>query len=85
MLAASSRPAFAPITADDHAGYLWIITILGAIYTIIVALVRVYVKYRVVGIDDYLLGIATVSIWSTFTLDLINWSYRLLTLTDPMY
>lgn len=62
MIAATIRPAFSPITPEDHAGYLWIITILGIIYTTFIAAVRVYVKLRLVGLDDFLLGIATVSV-----------------------
>lgn len=54
------RPAFSAITANDYAGYLWIISILGDIYVVFAALVRVLVKWRVAGVDDYLLGLATV-------------------------
>lgn len=56
-----TRPGFSPITPDDHAGYLWIVTILGAVYTGLVATARFYVKSHVLGPDDYLLGLATVS------------------------
>lgn len=54
------RPALSPISLDDHSGYLWIATILGVIYTFVVALARFYVKFRILGTDDYILGLATV-------------------------
>lgn len=54
------RPAFSTISSNDLSGYLWITTVLGIIYSILVAIVRVYIKSRFLGVDDYLLGIATV-------------------------
>lgn len=60
MIIRSVRPALAPILPDDHTGYLWIATILGVIYTFIVAAARLYVKFRVLGADDYILAFATV-------------------------
>lgn len=51
-----------PLTSDDHAGKLWIVTILSLIYTLHVAVARVYIKYRMLGVDDALYGVAVVSI-----------------------
>ncbi|ORY59964.1 uncharacterized protein BCR38DRAFT_443484 [Pseudomassariella vexata] len=51
---------FSPIHADDHAGYLWIITILATIYSFLAAILRVHIKWGKHGIDDYLLLSATV-------------------------
>lgn len=55
------RPAMSVISPENHAGYLWIVTILGLIYTILVAFARVYVKIRMFGVDDLILGLATVN------------------------
>ncbi|RGP73717.1 hypothetical protein FLONG3_6265 [Fusarium longipes] len=49
-----------PITPDDHAGKIWILTILSLIYTLHVAVARVYIKYRMFGIDDALYGVAVL-------------------------
>lgn len=62
----SIRPALSPYIANDQTGYLWITTILGVIYTFLVAVARLYVKFRALGIDDYLLGFATVSFLFAF-------------------
>lgn len=60
MVIRSIRPALSPIILDDYTGYLWIATILGVIYTFIVAVARLYVKFRVLGGDDFILVFATV-------------------------
>ncbi|OBS26162.1 hypothetical protein FPOA_00105 [Fusarium poae] len=49
-----------PITPDDHAGKLWIMTILSLIYAFHVAVARFYIKYRMLGVDDALYGVAVV-------------------------
>ncbi|RGP62946.1 hypothetical protein FSPOR_8930 [Fusarium sporotrichioides] len=49
-----------PITADDQAGRLWILTILSLIYALHVAVARVYIKYRMFGVDDVLFGVAFI-------------------------
>ncbi|PTD06127.1 hypothetical protein FCULG_00012414 [Fusarium culmorum] len=49
-----------PLTPDDHAGKLWIVTILSLIYTLHVAVARVYIKYRMLGVDDALYGVAVL-------------------------
>ncbi|KAK8059153.1 hypothetical protein PG996_009083 [Apiospora saccharicola] len=54
----SSR--FSPITETDHAGYIWVITIIGTAYTALSLLLRAWIKYRVYGWDDLLIAIGTV-------------------------
>jgi hypothetical protein len=54
-------PGFAEISPQDHAGYLWIVTIMGFVYVFMVVLVRVRVKWGLFGVDDFLIGVATVS------------------------
>lgn len=51
---------FSPVTFNDHAGNVWIITILSLVYSGTVAAVRVYTKLRMYGIDDALIAVATV-------------------------
>ncbi|KAK8127244.1 hypothetical protein PG984_008352 [Apiospora sp. TS-2023a] len=54
----SSR--FSPITETDHAGYIWVVTIIGTAYTALSLLLRAWIKYRVYGWDDLLIAIGTV-------------------------
>jgi len=54
--------SFSPIEYNDHAGYLWIVTILGLIYSSFSALARAGIKRGIYGVDDYLIGLATVSL-----------------------
>jgi hypothetical protein len=54
--------SFSPIEYNDHAGYLWIVTILGMIYSSFSALARAGIKRGIYGVDDYLIGLATVSL-----------------------
>lgn len=54
--------AFSPIENNDHAGYLWIVTILGMIYSSFSGLARARIKKGIYGADDYLIGVATVSL-----------------------
>ena len=61
----SSSDRFSPITQDDHAGYLWITTLLTTIYAILSILVRWYIKRRCFGIDDWACVAATVSAYTT--------------------
>lgn len=56
---------FSPVSADDHAGQLWIVTILAAIYTLTIAFIRIKVKWGMFGADDYLNAVAVVSILFT--------------------
>ncbi|KAH9903776.1 hypothetical protein F4778DRAFT_781158 [Xylariomycetidae sp. FL2044] len=51
---------FSPTSDNDYAGYLWIITVLGLIYTTLTGIARLRIKWRVHGADDYLLIAATI-------------------------
>lgn len=51
---------FSPVTFNDHAGELWIVTILSLIYTACVAAARTYIKYNMFGFDDALIAMAMV-------------------------
>ncbi|KAH7136316.1 hypothetical protein EDB81DRAFT_693349 [Dactylonectria macrodidyma] len=51
---------FSPVTFNDHAGQLWIVTILSLIYSALVATARAYIKYQMFGFDDILIACATV-------------------------
>ncbi|OAA61560.1 hypothetical protein ISF_05639 [Cordyceps fumosorosea ARSEF 2679] len=53
-------PRFSPVTSSDHAGQLWIVTILALVYSSLVSTARAYVKYKMFGIDDILIASATV-------------------------
>jgi hypothetical protein len=57
----SGSPRFSPVTPDDHAGQLWIVTILSLTYSTLVVTARGYIKYKMFGFDDILIGLATVS------------------------
>jgi hypothetical protein len=54
------EPPFSAIHPDDDAGSVYVITILVTIYVILSTLVRGFIKWGIYGVDDYLLGIATV-------------------------
>ena len=60
-----SKHRFSPITQDDHAGYLWIATLLAAVYAVLSILVRGYIKRKCFGADDWICAAATVSGLST--------------------
>lgn len=51
---------FSPVTPNDRAGILWIVTILALIYTSMVAAARVYIKHRMYGLDDILISFSIV-------------------------
>ncbi|KAF7558248.1 hypothetical protein G7Z17_g151 [Cylindrodendrum hubeiense] len=51
-------PRFSPIVFNDHAGQLWIVTILSLIYSALVTTTRAYIKYKMFGFDDILIGLA---------------------------
>ncbi|KAJ6779969.1 hypothetical protein PWT90_03347 [Aphanocladium album] len=53
-------PRFSPVTSSDHAGQLWIVTILALLYSSLVSTARGYVKYKMFGIDDTLIAGATL-------------------------
>ncbi|PCD25477.1 hypothetical protein AU210_014580 [Fusarium oxysporum f. sp. radicis-cucumerinum] len=51
---------FSPVTFNDHAGQLWIVTILSLIYSTLVALARLYIKYHKFGFDDVFFALAII-------------------------
>ncbi|KAF2121707.1 hypothetical protein BDV96DRAFT_218452 [Lophiotrema nucula] len=44
---------FAPFTPDNHSAPLWIASLLGLIYVIGVLLIRLFIKVKVLGLDDW--------------------------------
>lgn len=56
----SGSAPFSPVTFNDHAGRLWIVTILALIYSTLAVMTRAYIKYKMLGLDDLFLGLATV-------------------------
>jgi urea transporter len=53
-------PRFSPVAFNDHAGQLWIVTILSLIYSSLVATARAYIKHQMFGFDDILIALAMV-------------------------
>ncbi|KAJ1332068.1 cadherin EGF LAG seven-pass G-type receptor 1 [Microdochium nivale] len=51
---------FSPVSSDDHAGYIWIVSIVALVYSLTATIVRVFIKARLFGTDDYLLVASTV-------------------------
>lgn len=46
---------FSPIHDNDHAGYIWIVTIMALTYSFAATITRVLIKMSMFGTDDYLL------------------------------
>ena len=57
---ASLGPRFSEYTATDHQAPLWIATILTVAYAGIFLIVRIAVKFQMLGLDDIALGVAYV-------------------------
>ncbi|KAH6625721.1 hypothetical protein C7974DRAFT_206270 [Boeremia exigua] len=51
---------FAPNTADNSSGQLWIASILCLIYCTLVLIVRLHIKWRLYGMDDAAISLATI-------------------------
>jgi hypothetical protein len=51
---------FALVTENEHAGYLWITSILSLIYASLILVVRLHIKWNLYGADDALATAATV-------------------------
>jgi hypothetical protein len=60
MAAVQDGNRFSPITPNDHAGSIWIASILCFVYTLITILTRAYLKQKMYGVDDFLILGATV-------------------------
>lgn len=52
--------AFSPLQANDHAGTLWVVTIVGLVYAFVSGIMRMHIKQKAYGWDDYILALATV-------------------------
>ncbi|KIY02762.1 uncharacterized protein Z520_01227 [Fonsecaea multimorphosa CBS 102226] len=50
---------FSPITPDDHAGSVWIATLLCLIYSVVTLALRGHLRWKMYGLDDYLALTAT--------------------------
>lgn len=50
---------FSRITRDDHAGSLWIATLLCLVYSVMTLALRAYLRWNMYGVDDYLALVAT--------------------------
>jgi Gpi18-like mannosyltransferase len=51
---------FSPITDNDKAGILWIASLLSGIYAVLSLIVRLYIKRKCFGHDDWICLVATV-------------------------
>ncbi|KIW69402.1 hypothetical protein PV04_05281 [Phialophora macrospora] len=51
---------FAQITPDDHAGSVWIASILCLIYSVLTLALRGHLRLRIYGLDDYIALVATL-------------------------
>lgn len=60
MATEATGDRFAQVTPDNHAGSIWIATLLCLVYTIITILTRGFLRKAMYGIDDYLILGATV-------------------------
>ncbi len=52
---------FSPVTPNDHAGAVWITTLLCLIYSVVTFAIRGHLRWKMWGWDDYLALAATVS------------------------
>lgn len=59
-MSTANENRFSPITPDDQAGSVWITALLCLIYSVLVLIVRVILRRKVFGPDDWLVGGATV-------------------------
>ncbi|KAJ9611637.1 hypothetical protein H2200_004821 [Cladophialophora chaetospira] len=60
MADVSGGNRFAEITPDDHAGTIWIASILCLIYSVLTLALRTHIRLRTYGLDDYIALAATV-------------------------
>ncbi|ORY15013.1 hypothetical protein BCR34DRAFT_533475 [Clohesyomyces aquaticus] len=58
-MAPGARHRFAPITADNISGYLWVTTVLCLIYSFLIILARWHIKWKLYGLDDHAATLAT--------------------------
>ena len=60
MADAPSGSRFAEVTPDDHAGSIWIASILCLIYSVLTLILRGHLRFRMFEVDDYIATVATV-------------------------
>lgn len=60
MAAADDGNRFAPITGDNQSGLLWITSILCLIYSVLIIVARLHIKWNMYGADDWTALAATV-------------------------
>ena len=51
---------FAPITEDNHSGLLWVTSILCLVYSVLIIVARLHIKWKMYGADDVTALAATV-------------------------
>ena len=54
--------SFAPITPDDHAGYIWVAVLISMTMSLLVAAARTWIKKNTFGMDDALFIASIVSL-----------------------
>lgn len=52
--------SFAPVTATDRAGVVWVAAILSLMFTVITLATRLQIKYHTLGNDDFFIAGATL-------------------------
>lgn len=61
---------FVTITPNDHGGIIWIVSLLCMTYTLITYATRLFIKFHMLGVDDWVMTAAQVcslpSLWSVF-------------------
>ncbi|KAJ9630758.1 hypothetical protein H2203_001282 [Taxawa tesnikishii (nom. ined.)] len=63
---------FAPVTATDHAGLLYVAVILSLAFSVLTLATRVHIKRRIFGSDDWLVAGATVAALAQYTALLVG-------------
>ncbi|KAF2188207.1 hypothetical protein K469DRAFT_703678 [Zopfia rhizophila CBS 207.26] len=51
---------FSEVTENNHAGVIWVITLLGLVYTLLTLITRAFIKWHMLGPDDFALVAAQV-------------------------
>ena len=67
---ATAGDRWAVVTPTDRSGILYIVMVLGFIYTNLVLVTRVVIKWRILGLDDGAMLIAQV--WSSLCYDFLE-------------
>ena len=51
-------PPLARLTPDDHRAPLWVATLICLVFVVLGVLTRLYVRFKALGLDDYIIGVA---------------------------